>query len=464
MALEWIPWTVAPSKAVGVSVVLLCVMHLWALWAFGSFAPAAKIVQGSEHVPLPSLAPHTVVGWGACNKHDRDQRFWGVVGRALTLNETRRADGFVWLGDAIYADDLGASGWRTSSPTSMAAKYTAFRQSLDYAQFRNKLLAEPSGVWDDHDMGADGASRSFELKSLTQQLYLDFLAVPKTSPRRRRDGVYHLHTVPFHNTSTALTTRFDFAVCFVLLDARFHRDDPKVPGADILGEEQWQWLWSVLVDPTDEVGEPRVARQRDLFSRCAFTAVANGIQVLSDEKPTENWGVYPGARERLLRTLALAGAQRFVLLSGDVHYADYLTVPHMAFGTDGIVEITSSGLTHSLADVGVTPEVFDLLNANPRRAGRFIGRSFGSIAVTDTTAVVSVHEVTTGAVVLQHAVNIDTVGNTLLQRDHRFGIDVVAAPSKRLFHAMDRLPFTVSHRVRLRIIDLLASGWCALFH
>ena len=48
--------------------------------------------------------------------------------------------------------------------------------------------------YDDHDYGKNDAGVEFEMKDESQQLFLDFLDVPKDSPRRKQRGVYHSKT------------------------------------------------------------------------------------------------------------------------------------------------------------------------------------------------------------------------------------------------------------------------------
>ena len=439
-----------------------CATLFWVFQGTGSaFIPPSR---SADLLPLDSLPVLASVGWGACNKHDRNQKFWRTIGRTLSMNATRRADGFIWLGDAIYADDRTSprESSRAGFVSTMRTKFDTFRTSEHYAEFRQGLLREPVGVWDDHDMGTNDADRHYALKHEAKQLYLDFLNVPPHAPQRRRSGVYSLIAIPFQNGSSALAQQYDFAVCTVLLDGRFNRDSAGVSGGDMLGEEQWMWLAAILADPSADIGAPRKRNGLDLFSRCAVTAFGSGVQILSDEKPTENWGMFPASRERLLRTLAYANARRFVLLSGDVHYADHLTVAHPSlFATQDVVEMTSSGLTHSLADVGMSQERFDLLNWTPRRVGSFVGRTFGSIAVTESVAVVSVHDIVSGRTVLQHSVQLLGIEGSLrpARAEVMFGFDVLDAPSKRIFTLLDAMPFAIPFRTKHIIADVAASLW-----
>lgn len=384
------------------------------------------------------------VGFAACNKHDRDQGYWDVVRSTLSCDGTRPGDAFAWLGDVVYADEQLQPGvWRAANATEMATKLTQFRYSAGYSRFRASLRREPTGVWDDHDMGLNDAGAGFAARRAHQPLFLDFLGVPQSSPRRKREGLYHLHAVPFrgHDGEAFARGNFDFAVCFVMLDTRYHRTED-----DILGPEQWQWLANVLHRPDDELeidGWRSMRQNRTLFDRCAMTAVTSGIQVLSDEKPTEHWGLTRGSRERLLSTLSVAGAERLVLLSGDVHYADMHVFSEPASASPMLVELTSSGLTHSLADV-MSEELFDWLNFSPRRVGRYLGRTFGSISIDDSDgqlrASVRIHAVETGAAVLEHAFTVGTRVKDARPLSWPRQVPLFDGITKRAFAVFDAIP------------------------
>ena len=88
---------------------------------------------------------------------------------------------------------------------------------------------------DDHDFGVNDGGADFAQKDVSQGLFLDFLGVPKDSPRRAQHGVYTSYTFgPIGRQ-----------VKILLLDARYHRPPPGSDG-DILGEAQWNWLETEL--------------------------------------------------------------------------------------------------------------------------------------------------------------------------------------------------------------------------
>jgi 3',5'-cyclic AMP phosphodiesterase CpdA len=103
----------------------------------------------------------------------------------------------------------------------------------------------------------------------------------------------------------------------------------------VLGDEQWAWLEGVLSQYPD----------------AAAHIVVSSIQVLTTNPAPESWGHFDAERTRLLRLLKdLPG---LVLLSGDVHHAEIASShPTTKKGDWEIVEVTSSGLTHSVQDMG----------------------------------------------------------------------------------------------------------------
>lgn len=118
-----------------------------------------------------------------------------------------------------------------------------------------------------HQQGINDGGGENPLKDLSQDLFLDFLEVPKDHSRRTRKGVYSSHVFGLPPNQVKL----------IMLDTRYHRDtdfisrlggSKSVPGAaliaaflrfvssfvglgynydgDVLHEEQWKWLESQL--------------------------------------------------------------------------------------------------------------------------------------------------------------------------------------------------------------------------
>lgn len=120
----------------------------------------------------------------------------------------------------------------------------------------------------------------------------------------------------------------------------------------------------------------------------------------------EGWCHFPSERKRLLRLFRQTPGA--LLLSGDVHYAEILNAP------GGLVEVTSSGLTHVCTKHIYGPICKPLLQTfhahRKDKEAFYIGRNFGSLSI-DWSArkmKVTIHNATSGAVVLQtDSISID---------------------------------------------------------
>jgi alkaline phosphatase D len=248
-----------------------------------------------------SGAPLVRIAFGSCSDEDMAQPLWDPI---------RAADPglWVWLGDIIYAD--------TEDMELMRAKY---RMQLDHPAYVELRRTVPVvGVWDDHDYGANNGGREYPKRAESQQLLLDFLGVPASSPRRQREGTYAAHTFGPEGRRVKV----------ILLDVRYHRDPPG-SGGTLLGAEQWHWLESQLRDTDAQIH-----------------LIGSGIQVLPVDHPYERWDAFPAERERLLRLIAESRAPGVVLLSGDRHIAEIMAIDDPRIGYP-LYEVTSSGMTHS---------------------------------------------------------------------------------------------------------------------
>jgi alkaline phosphatase D len=237
-----------------------------------------------------SAKPLRRIAFGSCAHQDRPQPIWDAVVAA-------KPDLFLFIGDSIYAD--------TTDMQVMRATYAKLAALPGYQQLLRTcpVLA----TWDDHDYGRNDAGAEYPKKDEAQQIFLDFFGVPKDSPRRKPQGVYHAR----------LFAPPDRRVQILLLDTRYFRsplkkkakyvpsEGPYVPSPDpnatLLGEAQWQWLGQQLRVP---------ARVRLLVS---------SIQVVAEDHGFEKWMNLPRERDRLFKLIRDTGAGGVVLLSGDRH-------------------------------------------------------------------------------------------------------------------------------------------------
>lgn len=264
------------------------------------------LLASRRGLPHAADLPVQRIAFGACNKTDEAQPLWEPI-------VASDPDIWIWLGDNVYGD--------TEDMAVMRGEYEA---QLSKPGYRSLLeTAEITGTWDDHDFGANNAGREYPMRAESQVELLDFLGAPPEDPRRARAGVYGSHSWGPEGQRVKL----------ILLDARYHRDDPDV-GGTILGEEQWRWLESELTG-----------------SDAQIHLIAGGIQFLHVDHRYERWDEFPSERQRLLDLLARTGTPGAILLSGDRHISEIAMLPDAPVGYP-LYEVTSSGLTHSWDDVG----------------------------------------------------------------------------------------------------------------
>eukprot|EP00922_Rhytidocystis_sp_ex-Travisia-forbesii_P056352 GHVS01083441.1.p1 GENE.GHVS01083441.1~~GHVS01083441.1.p1 ORF type:complete len:708 (-),score=89.74 GHVS01083441.1:261-2360(-) len=318
--------------------------------------------------PLDRLA------FGSCSKQKvRDQSIWKAVSR-------RRPSAWIWTGDSIYSrcsepeciergyveQSEKSGGYRkfieeASQPCSEEELERA-ANSTDNSIGCSSVLRAIDGTWDDHDYGLNDGGKHHKHKDRAQKLFLDFLGISKDDIiRRNRRGVYSAHLFGSEASQQ---------VKLILLDTRFHRDNHFIPSlgsyidnglvacvaaairwatkfvgvgvdydGDLLGEEQWAWLEAQLTYGS-EGGDEGVGSPCD--ESAAVHVIVSSIQIMTGFSVVESWGHFPRARRRLFNLLKKTKPRGLVFLSGDVHYGEILGE------VNGVSEITSSGLTHSL--------------------------------------------------------------------------------------------------------------------
>ncbi|MEM8763660.1 MAG: alkaline phosphatase D family protein [Bacteroidota bacterium] len=270
---------------------------------------------GSQGKDAQKKAADFVIAFGSCNKTHEENVFWDDI-----LKEDPNV--WIWGGDNIYAD--------TEDMQKMEAMYQEQKNIPGYKAMSAKVPI--IGTWDDHDYGANDAGREFSKRDESQQLFLDFFDVPKTDPRRGREGVYTSRTFELDKGSVKIIT----------LDTRYFRSglekdsSPKRrykvnsdDDATILGRAQWKWL-------EDELSS----------SKADFNIIVTSIQLLAWEHGFETWGNYPKEVDRLKQLLVQTQAKRVIFLSGDRHISEFSRT--QIEGLDHpLWDFTSSGLTHS---------------------------------------------------------------------------------------------------------------------
>lgn len=285
------------------------------------------------------------LAFGSCNNQRNSNMLWQKIA-------SKKPDVWLWIGDAVYSKP---------SLQELKKSYQTQLNNLDYQTFlQHGMIVD--GVYDDHDFGGNDVGSELEYKEESQAEFLRFINV-STHARLIRRGAYSSHLYG--------PTR-DRRIKVIMLDTRYHRDAHFIPSVamksfpssglvaaisrwfaysagwerhykgDILGKDQWKWLERQLL----------AAR-----SEATFTILVSSIQVLSTNPLIESWGHFPAAKRRLYSLIEQTRAPGLILLSGDVHFAEISGTSFDAdevrpnqYTTSSIVEITSSGLTHSCTD------------------------------------------------------------------------------------------------------------------
>jgi len=338
--------------------------------------PFAKSIQ---HLSVAQLhgaftdRPVERFAFGSCNKQRKPQPLWKDI-------VDSKPQFWLWLGDNIYLDRRTKEhpAWHFPGESYAKQEYAVQMNHSDYQYFLASDIPI-TGIWDDHDFGVNNAGKEFTGRDITKKLMLEFLGIPEGHDVYRREGTYVHHTLGPSGRRTTV----------ILLDTRTFRD-PLGSNGDMLGDQQWEWLASILASSTSQVH-----------------IIGSTIQVLQDLGPflrpydhPESWAAFPEERCRLFDLLKKHRIPGVIFLSGDVHHADFNSRPRMCetlvdscgIGYD-IFEMTSSGMTHTFRDEGLKaalPAYDYLLPGNlsqpwhfprPFNRPRFFGFNYGLIDI-----------------------------------------------------------------------------------
>lgn len=245
-------------------------------------------------------------------------------------------DLWLWLGDAVYADN--------ETPEERLKSLRSLFELKTYEQLSRTVPV--IGTWDDHDYAYNNADGSYELKDASQQVFMNFLQLPKDHPLYSQQGLHYAY-------------EFGLApqkVKVIVTDTRYFKKPPSDDSYDnLLGESQWQWLEDQLADP-----------DADLLIFATSVSLLSDITLAFEN---EGWAQFPKERVRLLSILDSLKTPFFVV-SGDRHTAD-VARRQLPSGR-WLYEFMSSGMTHTLG--------FPL--PNPHRISPIVyNRNFGLILI-----------------------------------------------------------------------------------
>jgi alkaline phosphatase D len=239
------------------------------------------------------------ITFGSCNDQKDPQPLWKPL-----IDEA--PDLFIWGGDNIYAD--------SKNPEVIRRAYELQDEVPLYQEFKKRTPI--IGIWDDHDFSVNNSKGSYRLKAESQHHFLNFIGEEQNSLRREQEGIYTIYE--FESKGRIIKV--------ILLDNRYFKDqDPTYP---LLGKKQWDWL----------EGDFKT-------SKADLHLIVSGLSILSPKVMfTEEWADYPTEVNRLKTILKDFKVKAPILVTGDKHFASI-------FSRDGLIEIMSSGMTHTVSKI-----------------------------------------------------------------------------------------------------------------
>ncbi len=291
-----------------------------------------------------------VIAFGSCNNQTLPSPFWTTI-------EENKPNVWIWGGDVIYTD--------TNDMKYMEQNYLKQKNNAKYADFIKKI--EVLATWDDHDYGLNDGGTEYPKKQEAQQLFLDFLDVPKNDERRKQEGIYFAKDYTINNT----------IIKIILLDTRYFRTaltkavetekryQPNLYGeGTMLGKTQWEWLKNQLQT-----------------SKADYNIMVSSIQFLSYEHGFESWGTMPHEVDKLTNLLKSTHAKNVIILSGDRHISEISKreIEGLAYP---LIDFTSSGLTHSYTNFKGESNKYRLGNVVSKKSFGLLKFNFKTNSVT----------------------------------------------------------------------------------
>jgi alkaline phosphatase D len=356
----------------------------------------------------------TRIAFGSCHKNRKATipSIWERV-----VEEEPHA--FVWTGDAVYTSHRDpVTHKKRYGPAPPHEIQDAFEdmkvnETIGYTKLLETRIPV-YGTVDDHDFGGNDFGKYMPDKKERQEAYWNFLGYRPHD----HDGFYHsidIHeNVPQSTDQEDTTIKEKGHIKLILLDTRSFRDDHCIPSvahklpmgnaiacatrwatagldlwkyakwwgmegcekANILGDDQWQWLQNELLSSTADLN-----------------IIVSSVQVWTTNPAMESWGQFPKEQERLWNLLQQhyeksSAAGPVMFWSGDVHHGEIA-------GHEGYLEVTSSGMTHHCGQ----PKLYGRLcrplleNFHEHRFRNdtfFIGLNFGVLQVDWQTRVATV--------------------------------------------------------------------------
>ncbi len=277
------------------------------------------------------------IAFGSCNNQVLENALWKEI-------EKNKPDIWIWGGDIIYTD--------TEDMAFMEKNYSKQKNDSNYSNFAKKV--EILATWDDHDYGLNDGGTEYPKKKEAQQLFLNFLDVPKNDARRKQEGIYYSKDYKINNTQS---------IKIILLDTRYFRTalttdtiskkryQPNNYGeGSMLGYKQWNWLTNQLKNST-----------------ATYNIIVSSIQFLSSEHGFESWGNMPHEVSKLENLIKTSKAKNTIILSGDRHISEFSKKEIVGLNYP-LIDFTSSGLTHSYTSYKGEPNKYRIGNVVSKKS------------------------------------------------------------------------------------------------
>ena len=273
------------------------------------------VSQSQEQALVPHTNTDFSIAFGSGNNQKKDNPFWDAIIK-------KQPNIWIWGGDNIYCD--------TEDMNTLAKCYAVQKNKPDYQNFIKHV--ETIGMWDDHDYAMNDGGAEYPQKEASQQLFLDFLDVPKTDSRRQQKGTYYskTYTVGNHKIKVILLDTRYFRTPLTKDNDTKKRYKPNTYGqGTMLGETQWKWLKKELEN-----------------SDADYNVINSSIQFLSYKHGYEAWGTMPHEVAKLEELIVNSKAKGVFILSGDRHISE-VSSKQIGESKYELIDFTSSGLTHA---------------------------------------------------------------------------------------------------------------------
>lgn len=335
----------------------------------------------------PKMSPLTLA-FGSC--HSLEHARLHPSSSILTTIASLKPDAWLWSGDSIYPE--------SSSANDLREEYGRMKEYGPYKSLVEAVEGRVYGTWDDHDYGLNDAGRFLDFKEQRRELYNEFIGMDESADT---DGVYNRVSLVSEGNEISI----------INLDTRHNRDSHFIPSVgglsrlpfgaviaafvrlltsafglgenyqgDVLGEHQWEWLADSLCSSKD--GQ---------HAKNSVNLIVSSIQLLTTNPLVESWSHFPASKKRLLSLIdSKCSGQRVAVISGDVHHSETASLPN------GLVEVTSSGLTHTCATPFYGFVCLPMLrffgDHRSARDGFYTGFNFGMITLTNLEAYAEVFD------------------------------------------------------------------------